>query len=67
MDTQILTVASPLMTSAAWAAATGLPLGVVEAQMDRGYWPLVHVGRRRMINAEAVRLAAAERAREFAL
>lgn len=29
----------PVMTRKAFAAAIGLPLGVLVAQAERGYWP----------------------------
>lgn len=57
----------PLMTRASFAKAIGLPLGVLTAQAERGYWPQITVGRRVFINVEAVRLKAAERALEFKL
>lgn len=63
--TTVLSV--PLMTREAFAQAIGLPLGVLIAQADRGYWPQVTVGRRTFINVEVVRLKAAERAQEFVL
>lgn len=57
----------PLMTREAFAAAIGLPVGVLMAQAERGYWPQITVGKRVFINVEAVRLKAAERAQEFKL
>jgi hypothetical protein len=57
----------PLMTREAFAQAIGLPLGVLTAQAERGYWPQITVGKRVFINVEAVRLKAAERAQEFTL
>lgn len=57
----------PLMTRESFAKAIGLPLGVLTAQAERGYWPQITVGRRVFINVEAVRLKAAERALEFKL
>lgn len=59
--------AVPLMTREAFAAAVGLPAGVLIAQAERGYWPQITVGKRVFINVEAVRLKAAERAQEFVL
>ena len=55
------------MTREAFASAIGLPIGVLIAQADRGYWPQITVGKRVFINVEAVRLKAAERAQEFVL
>lgn len=55
------------MTREAWAQAIGLPIGVLIAQAERGYWPQITIGKRVFINVEAVRLKAAERAAEFML
>lgn len=59
--------AVPLMTREAFALAVGLPVGVLVAQAERGYWPQITVGKRVFINVEAVRLKAVERASEFVL
>lgn len=60
-------LAVPLMTREAFAQAVGLPLGVLVAQAERGYWPQVTVGKRVFINVEVVRLRALEHAGGFAL
>lgn len=60
-------VVAPLMSREAFAAAIGLKPGVVIAQCDRGLWPTVKVGKRVLINVEAVRVKCAERAADFAL
>lgn len=57
----------PLMSRESFAAAVGLPIGVLIAQAERGYWPQITVGKRVFINVEAIRLKAAERAQEFVL
>lgn len=57
----------PLMTRETFALAIGLPVGVLVAQAERGYWPQITIGKRVFINVEAIRLKAAERAQEFAL
>jgi hypothetical protein len=57
----------PLMTREAFASAVGLPLGVLVAQCERGYWPQVTIGKRVLINVEALRMHAVEKGREFAL
>lgn len=57
----------PLMTREAWAHAIGLPVGVVVAAAERGYWPEVRVGKRVFINVEAIRLKCVEKAQEFVL
>jgi len=55
------------MTAERFAELIGLQPGVVQAQLDRGYWPTVRVGKRCLINLEAVRLAARQRGAEFTL
>lgn len=57
----------PVMTREAFATAIGLPVGVLTAQAERGYWPQITVGRRVFINVEAVRVLAAARAQEAVL
>ena len=57
----------PLMTREAFARHIGLPVGVLLAQADRGYWPQITIGKRIFINVEAVRIHAAEHAEEFNL
>ncbi|WP_396267059.1 hypothetical protein [Ideonella sp.] len=57
----------PLMNREAFAHAIGLPVGVLVAQAERGYWPQITIGKRVFINVEAIRLKAAERTQEFAL
>lgn len=57
----------PLATRAKFAEMIGLPLSVLVAQAERGYWPQVTVGKRVFINVEAVRLKAIEKAQEFRL
>ncbi|WP_139032099.1 hypothetical protein [Comamonas thiooxydans] len=61
------TAYSPLMTRQAFAQVIGLPVGVLVAQAERGYWPQITIGKRVFINVEAIRLLAAERAAEFSL
>lgn len=57
----------PVMTREAFAQAIGLPLGVLIAQAERGLWPQIKVGKRTLINVEAIRIKAAQRAEEFVL
>ncbi|WP_230958973.1 MULTISPECIES: hypothetical protein [Burkholderia] len=57
----------PLMTREAWSAAIGLPLEVVRFQCNKGYWPCIRVGKYSLINVEAIRAKALERANEFVL
>ena len=65
-QTQLYTL-SPLVTRELFALAVGIPLGVLVAQCEKGYWPLLHVGKRVFVNVEAVRLAAAEKGKEYSL
>lgn len=44
----------PVMTVEAFAAACGLPIGVIGAQVERGYWKTVKVGKYRFINVAAL-------------
>ena len=55
----------PLMTAEAFAQATGLPLTVLESQIQRGYWPTLTIGKRRLLNVEAIRERAKERGETF--
>jgi hypothetical protein len=64
---ELRNVTVPVMTREAFASAVGLPAGVVIAQCDRGLWPQVKVGKRSLINVEALRIAAARKAEEFTL
>jgi hypothetical protein len=58
---------SPLVSREVWARMCGLPVGVVTAQAERGLLPQVRIGKRTLINVEALRLKAAERGGEFSL
>ena len=58
---------SPLVSREVWARMCGLPVGVVTAQAERGLLPQVRIGKRTLINVEALRLKAAERGAEFSL
>jgi len=48
----------PVMTREKFTELTGIPSGVLNSQIDRGYWPTIKVGKRSLINIEAVRLNA---------
>jgi hypothetical protein len=48
-------LAVPLMTRESFAAAIGLPASVFIAQADRGYWPIMKIGKRVFVNVELVR------------
>lgn len=58
-------VSVPVMSKAAFAAAIGLPVTVLIAQCDRGYWPTLKIGKYSFINVELVRKNAL--ARELAV
>lgn len=60
-------VSMPMCTREVYAAAVGLPIGVVNAHADRGYIPCVRVGKYSLVNLEALRVLCARRAEEFAL
>ena len=51
-------ISPPLMTAKLFSQLTGLDLGVVEAQMDRRILPVLRIGKRRLVNLEALRLLA---------
>jgi hypothetical protein len=53
----------PVMTAEAFSQASGLPLGVVEAQLDRRILPVLRLGKRRLVNIEALREAASQAGR----
>jgi hypothetical protein len=55
----------PVMTREAFAAAVGLPVTVLAAQCDRGYWPTLKVGKYSLINVELVRKAALSKESEI--
>lgn len=46
----------PVVTSQVFSRLSGLPLGVVEAQMDRRLLPVLRVGKRRLVDLEALRI-----------
>ena len=60
-----LTLGAPVMSREAFAVATGIPLGVLNAQIDRGYWPMVTVGMRSLVNVEVIRRAALKASEHF--
>ena len=45
----------PILTAEKFAALVGLPVGVVEAQLDRRHLPIYKIGKRRFINLEILR------------
>lgn len=51
----------PLMTVEAYAELAGIPFGVLTAQVDRGMWPTVKIGKRRLLNIAALWQQCAER------
>jgi hypothetical protein len=56
----------PIVTRERFAELIGLPVTVFIAQCERGYWPTVTIGKRCLVNVEAVRIAAVQKA-EFTL
>jgi hypothetical protein len=52
----------PVMTAETFSHQTGLPLGVVKAQMSRRLLPVLRVGKRSLVNLEALRITALEAA-----
>ncbi len=61
----ISTLYMPLMTVAAFSQAAGLEQSVVQAQVNRGYWPTMKIGKRVFVNVEAVRLIAVQKYNEL--
>lgn len=51
-STQLLLL--PLMTIEAYAGLAGIPFGVLSAQVNRGMWPTVKIGKRRLLNVALV-------------
>lgn len=45
---------TPLATKEKFAESIGIPVSVLQGQIQKGYWPLVQVGRRTFINVQAV-------------
>lgn len=60
-------ISMPLLSAEQFSILAGLPLGVVNAQMDRRIIPCVRLGKRRMVNVEALRIAATKQAEQFTL
>jgi hypothetical protein len=44
----------PLMTVDAFASACGISPGVLAAQIDRGYWATMKIGKYRFVNVAAL-------------
>lgn len=45
----------PALTAEKFSELSGLPLGVVNAQLDRRILPVLRLGKRRLVNVEALR------------
>ncbi|QLG88181.1 hypothetical protein HQ393_07920 [Chitinibacter bivalviorum] len=41
---------APLMTRQRFSELIGLPEGVLNAQIDKGYWPIVKIGKYSFVN-----------------
>ena len=48
----------PAVTAEKFSELSGLPLGVVNAQLDRRLLPVLIIGRRRLVNLESLRVLA---------
>jgi hypothetical protein len=44
-----------ILTAEKFAELVGLPVGVVDAQLDRRILPVIKLGKRRFVNLEALR------------
>jgi hypothetical protein len=58
---------SPLLTRERFADLVGLPVGVIVGFINKGYLPTVTIGKYSLVNVEALRIKAAEKAQEFTL
>ena len=52
---QVSILPLPILSAEKFADAVGLPIGVVEAQLDRRQLPVLKIGKRRFINMELLR------------
>jgi len=52
---------SPLVTRERYAEISGLSLSVLNAQIDKGYWPVVRVGKYSLVNLALIQKACLER------
>jgi hypothetical protein len=50
----------PVITAQQFSLLAGLPLGVVDAQLDRRILPCIRFGKYRFVNLEALRLIAVQ-------
>ena len=50
-----IAIQSPIMTRELFSEITGLPLSVLIAQCDKGYWAQIKVGKRVFLNLELIR------------
>ena len=53
-------ISVPVLSAEKFAELVGLPVGVVKAQMDRRILPCLKIGKRRVVNMEALRKLAEE-------
>ncbi len=47
-------VVTPVMTKERFAELVGVEVGVVRGMLDRGYLPMVKIGRHRLVNVAAL-------------
>jgi hypothetical protein len=57
----------PLVSRERFAELVGLPVGVIVGFINKGYLPTVTIGKYSLVNVEALRIKAAEKAQEFTL
>lgn len=54
MFSAVLRFTSPVVTVEKFAESVGLPENVISAQIYKGYWPTIKIGKRRLINVVAL-------------
>ena len=57
----VSSISMPLLSRQRFADLIGLPVGVIEKQCERGYWPTVRVGHYSLINVASIQRACLER------
>ena len=62
-----MAMAVPLMDRERFAELIGVAPGVVLGWINKGYLPTVSIGKYSLVNVEALRLKAAQKAQEFTL
>lgn len=62
---EAMALSIPVVTVEKFSLLTGLSVPCISSAIDRGFWPVVRVGRRRLINLEALRLQCIAKAQEL--